>query len=265
VAATGSLLSVSCWTSSKCVAVGPSSSLADGVVLPITNGSPGTTVNIPAASLFLGVACLPRPSAVCYAVGTNASRTKGIVLKIKDGVPGAITLVSGAFELDGVTCVNSTTCYAAGGTLSGRGVIVTLDGGRSVGVSKVSSAGELGGIGCTGVDTCYAVGGKFDSSTGQTEVITVDSGSAGTIRAFSAGSLAHVVCVLGGNCLASGYTNGGPLEGLEDTISDGNPGAAVPVSGTEDLGRGACPTARLCEVGGETTHVTLGVIVESRV
>ena len=265
VASTGSLLAVSCWTATRCVAVGPSPSGAAGVVLQITAGVPGTAAQIPAASLFLGVACLPSPSTTCYAVGTNASRTKGIALAIHNGVPGATTLVSGSFELDMIACPASTTCVAAGGTASNHGVIVTLNNGRPVGLSNVPGTGELGGIGCTSSNTCYAVGGEFDSTTGQSEVVTVSGGIAGTVRGFAAGSLAHIVCVFGGKCLASGYTNGGPPEGLEATITSGKPGTAVPVSGTENLGRGACVSSGLCEIGGETTHVTLGLVAESPV
>jgi hypothetical protein len=263
VAATGSLLAATCWSTTRCVAVGPSPSGAAGVVLPITGGVPGTAVQIPASSLLLGVACLPRPSTICYAVGTNASRTKGIVLKITNGVPGATTLVPGSFELDMIDCPTATTCVAAGGTSSERGVVVTLDKGKPSGVSNVPSAYELGGIGCTSADTCYAVGGKYRTTT--SEVITVSNGAVSTISGFSAGSLAHIVCVFGGKCLASGYTFNGPPEGLEATITNGKPGKPVFVSGTENLLRGACLDSGMCEVGGETTHVTVGLIADSPV
>jgi hypothetical protein len=265
VAATGSLLSVSCWSATRCVAVGPSSSDATGVVLPITSGVPGTAVDIPAASLLLGVTCLPSPSTTCYAVGTNASRTKGILLAIHNGVPGATKLVSGSFELDMIACPAPTICVAAGGTAAGHGVIVTLGDGAPVGTSNVPGTGELGGIGCTSYQLCYAVGLKFDSNTGQSEVVTVSGGIATTLRELSAGSLAHITCVWGGKCLASGYTNGGPPEGFEATITGGKPGKGVLVSGAENLGRGACSSSGLCEVGGETAHVTLGLVADSPV
>jgi hypothetical protein len=263
VAATGSLLAVTCWSTTRCVAVGPSPSGAAGVVLPITNGVPGTAVQIPASSLLLGVACLPSPSTTCYAVGTSASRTRGIVLEIKNGVPGATTLVRGSFELDMIACPGSSTCLAAGGTAPGHGVIVTLGDGKPVGVSNVPSSGELGGIGCTSDSTCYVVGGKYNTTT--SEVITVSGGIATTIRGFAAGSLAHIVCVFGGKCLASGYTFNGPPEGLEATITNGKPGKPVLVSGTENLLRGACLSSGMCEVGGETTHVTIGLVADSPV
>jgi hypothetical protein len=159
-------------------------------------------VPIPASALLLGVACLPSPSTTCYAVGTNASDTRGIVLAIKDGVPGAATLVPGTFELDMIDCPTATTCFATGETPTYHGVVVTLDNGKPVALTNVPSAGEIGGIGCTAVDTCYAVGGKYNATT--SEVVTVRNGTATAIRGFAAGSLAHIVCIYGGKCLASG-------------------------------------------------------------
>jgi hypothetical protein len=262
VAATGSLLAVTCWSETRCVAVGPSSGAA-GVVLPITNGVPGTAVPIPASSLLLGVACLPSPSTTCYAVGTNASGTKGIVLAIKKGVPGATTLVPGSFELDMIDCPTATTCYASGGTSAEHGVVVTLDMGKPVGLSNVPSTGELGGIGCTSADTCYAVGGKYNATT--SEVVTVSNGTATTIRGFVAGSLAHIVCIFGGKCLASGYTFSGPPSGLEATITGGKPGKPVFVSGTQNLLRGACQSSGMCEVGGQVMSPMVGLIADSPV
>jgi hypothetical protein len=262
VAATGSLLAVTCWSATRCVAVGPSSGAA-GVVLPITNGVPGTAVPIPASSLLLGVACLPSPSTTCYAVGTNASGTKGIVLAIKNGVPGATTLVPGSFELDMIDCPTTTTCFAAGGTASRRGVLVTLDNGKPSGMSDVPSAYELGGIGCTSADTCYAVGGKYNDTT--SEVITVSNGTATTIRGFAGGTLAHIVCIFGGKCLASGYTSSGPPSGLEATISNGKPGKPVIVSGSQNLLRGACQSSDMCEVGGQVMSPMIGLIADSPV
>ena len=88
-------------------------------------------------------------------------------------------------------------------------------------------------------DTCYAVGGKFnDHHQRGDHGERWDRDHHPRIRRRH--SLAHIVCIFGGKCLASGYTFSGPPDGLEATITNGKPGKPVIVSGTENLLRGAC-------------------------
>jgi hypothetical protein len=67
------LSSVACRTANTCEAVGYSTITgnAEGVVVPITNGTPGTARVVPGTALLFGVAC--RSATTCEAVGVNSS------------------------------------------------------------------------------------------------------------------------------------------------------------------------------------------------
>jgi hypothetical protein len=100
-----------------------SNSLGQGMVVPITNGSPGTAQAVSGTIYALqGVAC---PSGTtCEAVGYNSS-FQGAVVPVTNGTPGTAQAVSGTSQLFGVACPSATTCEAVGFHL-GQGVAVTI-------------------------------------------------------------------------------------------------------------------------------------------
>jgi hypothetical protein len=133
-------------------------------------------------------------------------------------------------------------------------VVLTVTGGAPGAQSTTSVTPELVGIACTSASVCYAVGTD--------EIATVSAGVVGSAHPSSAGLLYNITCVIGGKCLASGYIPR-PREGIEVTVTDGTPGAAVKVVGTQDLFSGACATPKKCEVAGVTSSYSVGLFAQS--
>jgi hypothetical protein len=261
VATTSVLIWDACWSSTRCVAVGQPASGSEAVALPITSGTPGTPVAVAGSSNLYGVACLPHPSTTCYAVGQSSSQTLGLLVPIINGAVGTPASVTGTTELDAIACPAATTCYASGRATSGKGVIVTINSGTAGAQSTSTVASELFGIACTSTTVCYADGPEAAVSA-NSEIVAVSSGATGAAHALSSVQLDHIACVVGGKCLASGYIPS-PMEGVESTVTSGNPGSAVKLAGTQDLFSGACATAKSCEVAGATSNYTVGLFAAS--
>ncbi|MGH9127139.1 MAG: hypothetical protein ACRDZ8_20820, partial [Acidimicrobiales bacterium] len=84
------LQGVSCPSATTCLAVGYTSSF-QGVVVPITNGTPGAPQVVPGTALFLAVSC---PSVTtCLAVGSDSSFSFGVMVPITNGTVGAAQMV----------------------------------------------------------------------------------------------------------------------------------------------------------------------------
>jgi hypothetical protein len=107
-----------CPSATTCEAVG---SLLEGVVVPITNDTPGAAQAVSGTKQLHAVAC-PRAT-TCEAVG---SLLEGVVVPITNGTPGTAQAVSGTFDLRGVACPSATTCEAVGYNSSFQGVVVTI-------------------------------------------------------------------------------------------------------------------------------------------
>jgi hypothetical protein len=99
VPGTLNLFAVACPSATTCVAVGDNGVggvPADGVVVPITNGTPDTAQAVLGTDVFLGAAC--SSTASCVAVGFTTSG-QGVVMPITNGVPGIPQPVGGTYEL----------------------------------------------------------------------------------------------------------------------------------------------------------------------
>src|SRR5262249_36857373 len=101
--------SIACPTSSTCYAVGSNLS-GQGLVVPVTNGTPGSIQVVPDTSDLFGIAC-PSTS-TCYAVGVNGPE-QAVLVTITAGTVGAAQLLPGITQLYGIACPGST-CYAVG-------------------------------------------------------------------------------------------------------------------------------------------------------
>jgi hypothetical protein len=175
-AAAGSsvLEAVSCSSSTKCFAVGRSSTGRS--LTERWDGKAWKILAAPAASGtddLAGVSCVS--ATACIAVGTSTSRgvERALVLRWNGDSWSRQSIASGAgSSLHSVSCTGTMSCVAVGSTAAGAGaaplVATTLDG-RSWSVGSGASNGAIKNAtfaGVTCVDaTCVAVG-VLDTSAG---------------------------------------------------------------------------------------------------
>jgi hypothetical protein len=106
------------------MAVGERTS-AVGILMPITNGVPGTVQTVPGTTALEAIACIDASS--CLAVGESSSGIDGVVMPITNGVPRTVATVPGILDLAGVACATTTFCVAVGTIQSGSAcVVVTI-------------------------------------------------------------------------------------------------------------------------------------------
>jgi hypothetical protein len=147
VSGTMDLYGVACPSATYCEAVGWNSS-DEGVIVPITSGTPGSAVVVTGTEFLDGIAC---PSATtCEAVGQNSSG-EGVIVPITSGTPGSAQVVSDTIGLTGVACPSATTCEAVS-----NGAIVPITNGTPGSAQVVSEA--LDGVACPSATTCEAGG-----------------------------------------------------------------------------------------------------------
>jgi hypothetical protein len=121
VSGTDQLQGVACSSSTTCYAVGYNSSL-EGVVVPITSGTPGSAVTVSGTDDLYGVAC--SSSTTCYAVGYNSS-LEGVVATVALASPTLSTTSSGNGTVGG-SFTDSATLSDYAGTVTGETVDFTL-------------------------------------------------------------------------------------------------------------------------------------------
>ena len=220
-----SLISVSCTSSTACVAVGGTGSsvatetLAGGkwsvATLPLPSGA--------SSPVLISVSC--PSSSDCVAVGHDTSGGAT--------VPLAYTFSSGTWQVDtesmpsgatsayltGVSCVTSTQCYAVGTASTGPFDMIpdgpTSWAAGSLPVPSGVTSPYLTGVSCVSSTSCVAVGFATSGSTSVPMVDTLSSGWTATTLPVPSGqtyaTLFRVSCTSSSSCVAVGYDNSGVL------------------------------------------------------
>jgi hypothetical protein len=236
-----SLPSVSCPSSTQCVAVGAYSGASDTepMVLSAANGAwtPGSTITPPSgagvtASSLNSVSCTSVGSCIAVGDDVNSGAHHPIVaIETSNTWTSASELTglpSGASggSLSGVSCVNGYCAAVGSATVSGSPVPITYStttgtfGSASlVPLPAGAQAGTLAAVGCTTPGNCVGVGSYVDAG-GQTQgMVSVESagtwgqGSA-VVLPTGADATQHAVlnsvaCPSSGHCTAVGsYFNG---------------------------------------------------------
>lgn len=142
--------SISCPTTSACVATGDGGAVAvtaDGGASWTTPGS-GTTNNL------LGVSC-PTAS-VCWAVGEGPTALRSA----NGGTTWAAQDPGSAMTLKDVSCPTTSACWAVGGNgiNSSTTVVGTTNGGATWEEDVAETGVDLNGVSCPTVQNCWAVG-----------------------------------------------------------------------------------------------------------
>jgi large repetitive protein len=207
---------IACPTSSFCVGVGSYDGSAGqvGMVVPITNGVPGTAETV----------ALPS--------GANSSQT---------------TLVNS------ISCESSTTCYAVGSYSSqahgGEGLVVSITNGVPVTGLEASLPGDASGspsadlvsVACPSSTFCAATGQYQDSSGTDSLAVPINSGTPGAATEAvlpsntdaTHDSYIQVACVSATDCFGVGFYSTNATPGrmpLVVPISGGVTGSAIAVA-----------------------------------
>jgi hypothetical protein len=91
--------------------------------------------------------------------------------------------------------------------------------------------------------------------------VSLNDGVPGATSVFTGLSvLSHIACASGGSCLVTGFRND-PGKGMLSIVTNGVAAQPVRVDGSQDLFKGACPSATTCIAAGERAHFTMGVVV----
>jgi Bacterial Ig-like domain (group 3) len=267
VPGTLTLSGVACVNGSACVVVGQSTTHLD-VVVPVTNGTPGSAVVGSEHVRLRRIACVSAAS--CVAVGGGGGPPgKGVVVPITNGVPGAAQPVSGTGVLTDVACDSSGACEASGlNEQFTEGVVVSISEGAPVASHGVPSTTGLFGIVCPAVASCLAVGSQ---QLGPGAVVPIANGIPQTPEPVNAPAelqLLDIDCSSATSCTAAGLAFYPFASGLAAVpVTNGVPGAAqitpnVPTAG--EIGSApiatACPSSQLCLAAGAGLVRISGVV-----
>src|SRR5437762_864904 len=114
-------MGVTCATPTSCLAVGlaglgPLGGPPHGVLVPITNGVPGSPQDVPGTSFLGSVICPASTSCLATGYGPIAGPLgqAGVVVPIINGIPGSPQDVPGTMLLGALSCVTPTRCLSLG-------------------------------------------------------------------------------------------------------------------------------------------------------
>jgi hypothetical protein len=195
----GPVNSVSCPTTSHCVAVDNQSSLVttDGGASWAVHSTPVGQYNS-----LTGVSCAS--SASCVAV-TGAFSAPGLALTSADGgvTWNSQSVPDNAKNLHAVSCSSSSQCVGVGGAGPGE-VATTSDGGATwTSRSLPNGTNGLAAVSCPTTSFCLAMGGQNGGSISAAAIVaTSDGGATWTSEPApgAAGSLTGVSCATTARC-----------------------------------------------------------------
>jgi hypothetical protein len=216
---------IACHGHDNCVAVGSDSS-GEGVVVPITDGIPGTAELVPGTNTLSAVSC--PTTTFCIAVGegpfqpgVGPAQAGGAIVPIKDGQEGGALIVQGegapnttaGLTLYGVGCSTANNCWAGGADNLYGGVIMPIKNGYPGSEQTVAPEGPILSVACRLVN-CIAVG-QASGLTSSYGIVVFDLGSTPLNEGDPAGvsDLYGVACRSTTNCDVVG-TNTGGTEGV---------------------------------------------------
>jgi hypothetical protein len=287
--------SVSCTSPGNCAAAGSHSTGFDkydepidyvGFVVAETNGSWGTPMKLPAASVGRSAGFVASVSCVrvayCVAGGSSASR-RAFLVTGRDGnwgngtqVPGMKALSVGSSSyVTSVSCASPGTCTAAGDYTRGSGrrlhafVVVQKNGrwGNAIQVLGGSGSAYLVSLSCAESGNCSAGGFTIIGGEDHAFVVSERKGTWGhaiPVRGLAAldvggnAGVNTVSCASAGNCAATGFYTDGSHKEQAFVVAEqsGVWRTATEVPGTAALGGGSgassvsCAGAGRCAVGG---------------
>ena len=249
VTGTSVLAGIACHGHDDCVAVG--SYDGEGVVVPITDGAPGSAELVTGTQALTAVSC--PTTTFCVAVGygpytlpPGRMGIAGAEVPIYDGVPGGVVTIIGPGQIGvidsvylyGVGCSSANSCLVGGSDTYMGAVVVPLTL-RGPGNEESVFDGVVNAVACRKTSFCVAVG-QDESSKSAGTVVTV---SYGKIQNFGGpvgtSNLDAVSCRSTAWCLTGG-DNIHETEGVVALVVNQAPRVAEPVSGSTGITGVAC-------------------------
>ena len=248
------LNAIACNGSKFCLAVGnvdtATEPYAEGVVVPIVDGQPGSAELVPGTVTLSAITC-PSTS-TCIAVGdedvsymgSNPIFSVGVVLTITNGTLGTAQESvppdpwmgsPNELFLYGVACTKVSSCVAVGNTDAYNGVVVPIKNGEP-GLEKVIGGSQetlVDGVACS--KNCFAVGTWSSEGHGGGAVVSIVHSKPVSVAFASKRELSAVACYAAStSCMAVGAS---PAGGFLLSITH---------SGSPRIMAGVNPTAITC-------------------
>ncbi len=272
-------LSMSCPSSTTCVATGTALPAGGGTATPwivdTANGGTSWTTSTPPSTppgldALTSVSCTS--STTCLAVSPgNYDTTTPIAIETTDGGSSWTSLTgfpSGAGALDGISCPTATGCTAVGAARLGQvaTILQTTDGGKTWS-TKAAPEGmaQLPAIGCYGTFRCTAVGYDAARTTAFIEA-TGDGGATWSSQTPppSPMSLESVSCPAPSQCTAVGDDNTDSTSHAATTVNAGLTWTAGTVpTGKQSMEWVSCPSTSECFAVGSASGENQAYIYKS--
>jgi hypothetical protein len=238
------LTSISCPTVTVCEAVGSNALNGEGVVVTVTNGSPGAPHLVDGTKSLLSVSCPTSTS--CEASGVGGGH--GVVVPITGGTPGTAQVVQGVATLQAISCSSASVCQAGGrgeesGAVSTGSVVHGVFGTTSVNAIACPNTS------CTSVASTS--NGKYNDV-----LVPITAGIPGTFRVVPPGTstFSAIACPGATSCVVVGrgvrdVKGKNTPEAVVLTVNSGKPGRLLGVTDSATLllqavacgpGNGAC-------------------------
>jgi hypothetical protein len=213
-----------------CEAVGANAPNGEGVVVTVTNGSPGAPHLVAGTKSLLSVSC--PVASTCDAAGVGGGH--GVVVPITGGIPGTPQVVQGVTTLQTISCSSASACQA---------------GGRSPDSGTVSSGTIVHGVfGTTSVNaiacpetTCTSVASTSNGKYNDV-VVPVTAGIPGPFRVVPPGTstFSAIACSSATSCVVVGrglreVKGKNTPEAVVLSVNSGKPGRLVGVTDSATL------------------------------
>jgi len=239
IASTSLLFSVSCTSTTSCVAVGFSADSSDVDALTMAwDGTAWTVLTNPtlesSEDVLTSVSCSSATSCVAVGKQANAGTDQSLAMSWNGSAWTTSVVPSVGPDdnfLETVSCVSATFCVAVGASFDGTKystLIATWDGSAwaiAVSPNAGSESNLLGSVSCTSAASCIAVGDYFfDGSTPSQTLALAWDGAAWTVvptpnnnPGTDSNRLKSVSCVSPTSCFAIGSTESDGIQTLAMT------------------------------------------------
>jgi hypothetical protein len=254
-----SLVSVTCPTTTACVAVGNDSSLnGKSAVINAATGVVKAWSGDLASAPLNAVACATTTSCVTVADDTVASlkvSTGALKVTAKPKPPSG-----GIVAMSAVACAGTTKCYAVGfeGTFANaNAIVVTLSPAGKLLADKKSTGTGIGAIACPSSSLCL----MSDASSGGVSIQLLKNGTAGTSKPLPANTYVEAIsCFKASLCYAVGGNSKLSPSPIDELFplnpKTGAIGTMATIGGGFSAGTGVngirCLSATTCLVAGYT-------------
>ena len=190
------LYGISCPTATSCEAVGSNAVDGQGIVVTITNGSPGTPHTVSGTKAIRSVSCATPTS--CEAVGTGQGH--GVVLSVTGGIPSTPEPVGDISTFQAISCFTASLCQAGGRA----GTVGAVTSGPAT-VLSVAGTTSVNGLACPSSTTCEGVASTSNGKLNDV-LVPLTAGKPGAFQVVPPGTstFTGIACSSSNHCVAVG-------------------------------------------------------------